>query len=141
MTLLDTDHLSVLLDRDHSARPALESRLSQLSPPDIQTTVISAEEQARGWLAKINQINDVEKQVEPYDNLAMLFQALGNWELVPFDNQAAQEFKRLRKARVRIGSMDLNIAAIALVHDALLLSANLRDFQQVPGLRVEDWLH
>jgi tRNA(fMet)-specific endonuclease VapC len=35
--------------------------------------------------------------------------------------------------------MDLKIAAIALIHDALLLSANLRDFQQVPALRVADW--
>ena len=37
--------------------------------------------------------------------------------------------------------MDLKIAATALVHGALLLSANLRDFRQVPGLMVEDWLH
>lgn len=36
--------------------------------------------------------------------------------------------------------MDLKIVAIALVQDALLLSSNLRDFRQVPGLRVEDWL-
>jgi tRNA(fMet)-specific endonuclease VapC len=37
--------------------------------------------------------------------------------------------------------MDLKIATIALVHDALLLSANLRDFQQVPDLRVADWIN
>ncbi len=42
--------------------------------------------------------------------------------------------------RIRISTMDLKIATIGLVNDALLLSANLRDFQQVPGLRVEDWL-
>jgi tRNA(fMet)-specific endonuclease VapC len=35
----------------------------------------------------------------------------------------------------------LKIAAIAIANDALLLSANLRDFEQVPGLRVEDWLY
>jgi predicted nucleic acid-binding protein len=33
------------------------------------------------------------------------------------------------------------IAALALVHGSLLLSANLRDFERVPGLRVEDWLY
>jgi predicted nucleic acid-binding protein len=32
------------------------------------------------------------------------------------------------------------LAAIALVQGALLLSANLRDFRQVPGLNVESWL-
>jgi tRNA(fMet)-specific endonuclease VapC len=39
-----------------------------------------------------------------------------------------------------IGSMDLKIASIALAHSATLLSANLRDFRQVPNLSVEDWL-
>jgi tRNA(fMet)-specific endonuclease VapC len=37
--------------------------------------------------------------------------------------------------------MDLKIAAIALVHDALLLSANLRDFQQVPNLHIANWIN
>lgn len=36
--------------------------------------------------------------------------------------------------------MDLKIAAIALMNDALLLTANMVDFKQVPGLRVENWL-
>jgi tRNA(fMet)-specific endonuclease VapC len=37
--------------------------------------------------------------------------------------------------------MDLKIAAIAVVNQALLLSANRNDFEQVPGLRVESWLN
>jgi tRNA(fMet)-specific endonuclease VapC len=41
---------------------------------------------------------------------------------------------------VRIGSMDLKIASIALTNGAFVLSANLQDFQKVPGLRVENWL-
>jgi tRNA(fMet)-specific endonuclease VapC len=36
--------------------------------------------------------------------------------------------------------MDLKLAAIALIHDALLLTANRRDFERVPGLRFENWL-
>ena len=41
--------------------------------------------------------------------------------------------------KMRVGTMDFRIAAIALAHDALLLSRNLTDFRKVPGLRVEDW--
>ena len=46
----------------------------------------------------------------------------------------------LRRQKLRIGSRDLKIAATALVNDALLLSANLTDFERVPALRVENWL-
>jgi tRNA(fMet)-specific endonuclease VapC len=35
--------------------------------------------------------------------------------------------------------MDLKIAAIVLSRNALLLSKDLADFGQVPGLQVEDW--
>ncbi|NUQ61540.1 MAG: hypothetical protein HUU20_03565 [Pirellulales bacterium] len=42
---------------------------------------------------------------------------------------------------LQIGTLDLKIASIALEHGATLLSANTRDFDQVPGLRVENWLH
>jgi len=60
---------------------------------------------------------------------------------MPFDDAAADRFESLRAGGLRIGSMDLKIAAIALVHDALLLSANLEDFEQIPGLRLDNWLH
>ena len=39
------------------------------------------------------------------------------------------------------GTQDLKIASTAIAQDALLLSANLRGFEQVPGLNVEDWLY
>ena len=41
----------------------------------------------------------------------------------------------------RSGESRNGIAALSLVNDALLLSANLRDFEQVPELHVEDWLY
>ena len=40
---------------------------------------------------------------------------------------------------VLIGTMDLRIAAIAIAHDAVLLTGNLVDFRKVPGLCAEDW--
>lgn len=60
--------------------------------------------------------------------------------IVPFDEAAAEEFDRLRKQRIRIGTQDLKIASIALAQKALLLSANLRDYRRVPGIRVENWM-
>jgi tRNA(fMet)-specific endonuclease VapC len=53
---------------------------------------------------------------------------------------AADRFVALRKAGVRIGTMDLKIAAIALEHDAMVLSQNLTDFLKVPDQKVECWV-
>ena len=72
--------------------------------------------------------------------LAKLITYLRTARVVDWNEPAADHFKRLRANRIRIGSQDLKIACIALANDALLLSANIRDFEQVPGLRVADWL-
>jgi tRNA(fMet)-specific endonuclease VapC len=140
MILLDTDHLSVLKYDEHPRCRALRERMNASEDPFFATTIISAEEQMRGWLAKIHAAKDAEKQVAWYDQLAWLIEFLADWQIIAFDQQAAAECKRLRRLRLRVGTFDLKIAAIARVHDALLLSANQRDFSRVPGLRVENWI-
>ena len=105
------------------------------------TAVITLEEQMRGWMALINRTKSIERQVHPYQRLASLVQFFAQWTVLPFDDQAANQFKLLQSQKIRIGTMDLKIAAIALSQHALVLSANLRDFGQVPNLRVEDWMH
>jgi tRNA(fMet)-specific endonuclease VapC len=140
MILLDTDHLSVLKYDEHPRCQGLRERMNASDDPFFATTIISAEEQLRGWLAKIHAAKDAEKQVAWYDQLARLIVFLADWHVVAFDQQAAAEFKRLQRMRLRIGAFDLKIAAIARVHDALLLSGNQRDFGRVPGLRGESWI-
>jgi tRNA(fMet)-specific endonuclease VapC len=49
-------------------------------------------------------------------------------------------FLKLRRQGVRIGSLDLKIACIALTRDVTLLTRNTSHFAQVPGLRFENWL-
>jgi tRNA(fMet)-specific endonuclease VapC len=140
MILLDTDHLSVLSIPGHSNYDALSTRMRAARDETFAVAIISVEEQLRGWLAKINRLRDARHQVAAYDLLADLLDFLEDWEIVRFDARAADAFRRLREQKVRIGSADLKIAAVALTRGTLLLSANLRDFRQVPGLRVEIWI-
>ena len=37
--------------------------------------------------------------------------------------------------------MDLKIASIAVKHNALLITANTRDFESIPNLRIADWIN
>ncbi len=74
-----------------------------------------------------------------YQMMEVILIDFSRFRVLPFDQPAAAQFTRLRKARVRIGTMDLRIAAIALSHQLTVLTRNTRDFEQVPGLAVADW--
>jgi tRNA(fMet)-specific endonuclease VapC len=138
MLVLDTDHL-VELDRGSAQGAVLRQKLED--PEDtVATTIISAEEQFRGWLAQIHRQHDPHEQIAAYQRLQPRIAFFAEWNVLPWDTNAADILQRLRRQRIRIGTMDLKIASIVLAHDATLLSRNLRDFQQVPSLRVEDWL-
>ena len=139
MIILDTDHVTVLPYADHPRCAALVKRLEE-SGHEPAITVITWEEQLRGWLAEVARHRSFRAQVPPYARLLALKDFHDHWRVLPFDLRAAEEAERLRKLKLRLGSQDLKIAAIALAHEALLLSANLRDFKKVPGLLVENWV-
>jgi tRNA(fMet)-specific endonuclease VapC len=50
------------------------------------------------------------------------------------------EYEELRRQRIRVGTQDLRIAAIVLSIDGILVTRNQRDFAQVPGLMLQDWM-
>lgn len=140
MIILDTDHISILQHANSQNAEALSDRLAHSLDNDVATTAITLEEQSRSWLSLINRYADVRRQVTYYERFIATYRFFGKWRVVPFDEAAAVRFQEMRSARVRIGSMDLKIAAICLVQHATLLSRNLVDFLKVPGLHVENWL-
>jgi tRNA(fMet)-specific endonuclease VapC len=140
MILLDSDHVSILVDPRESKRADLLSRL-QTTSDAVCLPVVVVEEHLRGWLAAIHKVRDVYQQVVPYLRLIKVVDFSRAWPIINWNEPAADHFTRLRRCRLRLGTQDLKIASIALAHDATLLSANLVDFERVPDLRVEDWLH
>jgi tRNA(fMet)-specific endonuclease VapC len=140
MIVLDTDHYGEYQKGTSSAAKQLKDRLDHCGEA-VATTIVSVEEMMRGWLAAIHRQPDPRKQIPSYQRLTRLLGACASWLILPWEENAVSEFERLRTAKLRLGTMDLKIASIALTLDASLLSANLRDFERIPGLRVEDWLH
>ncbi len=122
-------------------KQTLTARMAASPDQHFVTTVVTMEEQLRGWLALIHRSKNSKQQVSAYVKLNDVVDYFGRWTRLAFDDDAAEQFTSLRYQKVRVATMDLKIAATALVHNSLLLSANLRDFEQVPNLRVEDWLH
>ncbi|MCI0535448.1 MAG: type II toxin-antitoxin system VapC family toxin [Verrucomicrobiales bacterium] len=138
MLVLDTDHVSALSHPSEASLNLLERIRS--SGDDAVTTIVTVEEQLRGWLAEIHRLANPHHQIVAYDRLQRHFDFFAAWRVLPWDTESADRFVYFRRQGVRIGSMDLKIACIALAHDATLLTRNTSDFAKVVGLRVANWL-
>lgn len=138
MRILDTDHMT-LLERGGIGAFALDLRLSQIPVSEIATTIISYEEQMRGWLSFVSQAKTPSLLIEAYTALQGHIESYRSALILDYDTLAAEEFERLRQSQIRIGRADLKIAAICISAGATLLTRNRKDFAQVPGLKFEDW--
>jgi tRNA(fMet)-specific endonuclease VapC len=65
MYILDTDHLSIL-DRGGVVAQVLLRRLARVPPQQVVTTIISYEEQMRGWLNYATKRQTMAQQIEAY---------------------------------------------------------------------------
>lgn len=139
MIILDTDVLTIVQRASGKEYQRLVQRLDATSPQPVFVTIVSFEEQMRGWLAHIARAKTLERQIVAYGKLRSLIDDFRTRPLLDFDERAAVEFRRLIQQRIRIGTMDLRIAAIALTHRATLVTRNSIDFGSVPGLTAEDW--
>ncbi len=139
MLILDTDHLVEYQKGTSGEAHRLKERLDRATEP-YATTIVTVEEIMRGWMAAIRRIHDPRRQINAYAKLRQLFRFFATWNVLEWNIAAADEFDELKQARIRVGTMDLKIASIALANNGTLLSRNTNDFGKVPGLRVEDWL-
>ena len=83
------------------------------------------------------------KSNNPERTLAEQRVFLQPYESLPFDKAAALNFGRLRAALEKTGTpispYDLMIAAIAQVHNLILVTNNTKEFSRIPELQLEDW--
>ena len=77
--------------------------------------------------------------VRGYELLQRVIADYTTFAVLQFDAAAATEFLHLKRSRVRVGAMDLRIAATALTRGLIVVTRNARDFGRVPDLRTEDW--
>jgi tRNA(fMet)-specific endonuclease VapC len=137
--VLDTDHISILQHQDPAASSRLRARLREFPESDVAVTVISFQEQAKGWNSFLTKARTPERVVTAYAELARLLEYFCKARVLPFDQSAAARFAELQRQHLRVGTLDLRIASIVLSRNATLLTRNLRDFRKVPGLVTEDW--
>jgi tRNA(fMet)-specific endonuclease VapC len=134
MYLLDTNILSDLLKPRPST--SLIAKLASVPPEDQFTSSITLGELIFGALRRPERTDYLLRQID-----ALVVQ---NVPVLPFDAAAAEHYGRVRAALESAGTPieepDLRIAAVALANGLIMVTGNLRHFQRIPGLVVEDWL-
>jgi tRNA(fMet)-specific endonuclease VapC len=127
--LLDTNICSA-----HMRHPAgLAHRFFQYAGGIAISTVVLAELYAGAY-----------KHPNPPKLLALITDLLQEVTALDFDSACAEEFGKLQGGLLQQGITvpvaDLMIATVALLHNLTLVTHNTADFQNIPGLRLEDWL-
>lgn len=74
-----------------------------------------------------------------YANLKSLLDDIQHINILDFTNDADDCYQDLVEQKIRVGTRDLRIAAIALSVNGIVVTRNRRDFEKVPGLKFEDW--
>ena len=128
--LLDTNACIVYLNSSNSS---VMRRLQSLSPQDIAVCSVVKAELFYG----ANRSNN------PQRTLALQQKFLNNFVSLPFDDGAAIAYGKIRADLAAmgtpIGPYDLQIAAIALANNLILVTHNTREFNRIANLKVEDW--
>ena len=129
--MLDTNICIYIIKRNPDS---VLRRLSSLQVGDIGISAITLAELEYG----------AAKSAQPKKNREALEEFVSPLEVAPFDRNATEAYGTVRAALEKkgrpIGAMDLLIAAHALSLGARLVTNNEREFRQVPGLRVENWI-
>jgi tRNA(fMet)-specific endonuclease VapC len=129
MLILDTDLLTLVQRKSGDVYELLNARLEAAAATgeEIRVTIITVEEQMRGWLSYIAKAKSKDLKIDAYRRLHTFLRDCSTRQILDFDMAAADHLEELLTAKVRIGTMDMKIAAVALANNAKLLSRNLKD--------------
>ena len=134
MYLLDTDILSNLLKRTPST--VLISKLASVPPEQQFTSSITLGELIYGAYRLRERAGHLLERLDET--------LLPNLPAIPFDGAAARRYGEVRAELERqgtpLGDADLRIGAIALNRGLTVVTGNVRHFQRIPDLLVENWL-
>ncbi len=77
-------------------------------------------------------------------NLEVLIPFTESLLIEPFEKDASEEFAKIQSELKRIGrptgEIDALIAAVARSRDDILVTNNIKDFENISNLRLENWL-
>jgi tRNA(fMet)-specific endonuclease VapC len=118
----DTNHVTYL----QNSHPNVLQRLSTVNPKDVAITAITAEEKIRGWF-KFMDVNS-DCCIWAYKGFKDTLTYFKKVNVLDFDENAYQIYRDLKKKlNNKVGTKDLQIAAIALSVNVIIATSNLKE--------------
>jgi tRNA(fMet)-specific endonuclease VapC len=117
----------------HRGNQAIRQRWERQMPDDVFACAPVLAELYEGAL----------KSQKPRENMKYVDQITAQHDCLVFGMAEASRFAQLAHALRAVGqqikTMDLQIAAIAMVHGLRVVTHDVSDFGRIPGLEMEDW--
>lgn len=132
-----------------SSYPKLVAEMNRTPSDCLFITTITVVEMWRGAIRLVDEARaskDQDRILGALDAAEEFRAQLDEFPTLSYDADAHAEYLRIRQARQRIKkpitqriALDIRIAATALARDYVVVTANVKDFSGISGLRVEDW--
>ena len=139
MIVLDTDIATLL---SYGKNDKLNKRISTLDKGEkLALTIITRMEMLDGRFASIKNAADQDELRMAMERFLQTERFLVSFSRLNVDNAGLTHFENLLKGKKtrNMRRTDMLIACIALAHKTLLVTRNVNDYKDVPGLRVENW--
>lgn len=134
--ILDTDHVTLFQHNNFK----IAQRARTVGSSNIFVTTVTLEEQLKGRLAGISRAGTKPEHLAvAYNNLRRTVLYFCSVNLLDFDDTAYNCYQNLLQQKIRIGTQDLRIAAIAIANQIVLVTRNQQHFSKIPDLVLEDW--
>lgn len=128
MIHLDTNIVIAFMNGNKSIKEAIKQNIDEIA---LSAFVVA--ELDYGAKASVNRTRNLER----------LYRFIDLVTIVPFDGESARIFgtvkSELRKIGKPTGEIDAMIASVAMAQDAVLVTSNIKHFENIPGLKLEVW--
>lgn len=138
MIAFDADVLTEIL----AGHVEVVARASSIPATQQAIPIIVVEELIRGRLNAVRQAESGNWKLSlprAYELLEETMAAVRVFQVLAYTPSADELYRSWRASKVRGGTHDLRIAATCIVHSAKLVTRNRRDFESLPGLKLDVW--